>query len=110
MVSQYFQHPAQFKYPLEEPLPVVTTFAGESCTFGQSSPAEGWLGEFTNKLKGEITFLPSFFVAPDQLGTTYSSAIDGYLAVRIPRTLLYIFEADVMHLFFCSGILGGQIL
>ncbi|KAJ7288334.1 glycoside hydrolase [Mycena rebaudengoi] len=44
----------------------VSTFAGESCTFGQASVPEGWRSQFTQHpdLQGKIHFVPAFFMDP----------------------------------------------
>lgn len=85
LVHQYANHPNQFKYPPSAPKPVVTTFSGESCTFGQSSPSQGWQTQFKNKFTGanSILFAPSFFVDPATFSTTWGSVQDGALNVSL---------------------------
>ncbi|KAJ7761493.1 glycoside hydrolase [Mycena maculata] len=57
---------------------LVSTFAGESCTFGQDTVADGWRSQFTQSpdLKGQITFVPSFFIDPATF-TDFSGVMDG---------------------------------
>ncbi|PFH54084.1 glycoside hydrolase family 71 protein [Amanita thiersii Skay4041] len=49
---------------------VISTFAGESCTFGQDSPASGWRTQFVRHpdLNGQIYFIPAFFIDPNKFG------------------------------------------
>ncbi|KAJ3553146.1 hypothetical protein NM688_g3772 [Phlebia brevispora] len=74
-VSKYATHANQFLYNGHI---FVSTFAGESCTFGQSSVAQGWASQFTSQLAGSnaVHFVPSFFVDPSTFGQ-YSSSING---------------------------------
>lgn len=64
-VTTYTNHPNQYKY--NERI-FVSTFAGESCTFGQtgSTVAQAWASQFTGQLNGPNTihFVPSFFIDP----------------------------------------------
>ena len=83
LVNQFKNHPAQFQYPPGSGKAFVTTFAGESCTFGASSPEAGWLNSFKSKLTGQISFVPSFFVDPSTFGTAWGPVIDGQLNVRL---------------------------
>ncbi|KAF9070679.1 glycoside hydrolase [Rhodocollybia butyracea] len=80
LVSTYLSHPNQLLYSRKSStqLPLVSTFAGESCQFGQSSVAEGWSTQFAQhpELKGKITFVPSFFVAPAQM-SEFHDIVDG---------------------------------
>lgn len=58
--TSYASHPNQLKYNGSV---FVSTFAGESCTFGAGNVNQGW----TNTLKKNLTstyFMPSFFVDP----------------------------------------------
>ncbi|KAJ7095846.1 glycoside hydrolase [Mycena belliarum] len=56
----------------------VSTFAGESCTFGQDSVANGWRTQFAQHpdLKGQMHFVPSFFIDPAQF-TNFAGVMDG---------------------------------
>ncbi|KAJ7672734.1 glycoside hydrolase [Mycena rosella] len=56
----------------------VSTFAGESCTFGQDSVADGWRSQFAQHpdLQGKIHFVPSFFIDPAQF-TNFNGVMDG---------------------------------
>ncbi|EPQ50592.1 glycoside hydrolase [Gloeophyllum trabeum ATCC 11539] len=74
-VTDYVSHPSQFKY---DGLVFVSTFAGESCTFGQSSVVQGWQTQFVDKLTGSnsIYFVPSFFVDPGTF-STYNDVMNG---------------------------------
>ncbi|KAJ6559169.1 glycoside hydrolase [Mycena vulgaris] len=56
----------------------VSTFAGESCTFGQASVAEGWRTQFTQNpdIQGQIHFVPSFFIDPQRF-TEFGGVMDG---------------------------------
>ncbi len=75
-VQQYVNHPNQFTYPPSNPKPFVSTFSGESCTFGQSSVADGWNSQFYSKLN--IHFVPSFFVDPTTFGSSgLANVMDG---------------------------------
>ena len=80
LVSTYISHPNQLQI---ESKALVSTFAGESCTFGQSSVAEGWSTQFTNHpdLLGKIFFVPSFFIDPSSF-SDFSGIIDGAFGVR----------------------------
>jgi glucan endo-1,3-alpha-glucosidase len=78
LVSTYLSHPNQLQY---DSRPVVSTFAGESCTFGQGSPAEGWQTQFVSAL-GKVYFIPSFFVDPNNF-RDFSNVMDGDFNVRI---------------------------
>lgn len=78
-VTDYASHPNQL---LWDGKVFVSTFSGESCTFGQASVAAGWQSEFISQLTGAnaVQFAPSFFVAPDTF-TTYDGVMDGYFNV-----------------------------
>ncbi|KAK0201898.1 glycoside hydrolase family 71 protein [Desarmillaria ectypa] len=62
-VQTYTTHSNQLIYDSRA---LVSTFSGESCTFGQSSVVEGWKSQFVqhSDLQGQIFFVPSFFVDP----------------------------------------------
>ncbi|TFK45555.1 glycoside hydrolase family 71 protein [Heliocybe sulcata] len=74
-VTQYAAHPSQFKY---DNLVFVSTFAGESCQFGQGSVVEGWQTQFIDKLTGTnaVYFMPSFMIDPATF-TTYNGVMNG---------------------------------
>ena len=70
-VTTYANHPNQLKI---NGAVLVSTFAGESCTFGASTVNQGWI----NTLKTNLVptyFVPSFFVDPATFSTY--SVIDG---------------------------------
>jgi len=74
IVRPYLSHPNQLLYNSR---PVVSTFSGQSCTFGQGTPAEGWQIEFiSNPNLGSVHFIPSFFVDPNSF-TDFSKVMDG---------------------------------
>jgi glucan endo-1,3-alpha-glucosidase len=58
--------------------PFVSTFAGESCSFGQDSVNDGWTYAVKSG-KPAIYFVPSFFVDPSQFSDY--TVIDGMLNV-----------------------------
>jgi len=75
LVSTYISHPNQLQY---ESRAFVSTFAGESCTFGQSSVPEGWSSQFSNHpdLSGKIYFVPAFFIDPSTF-SNFANVMDG---------------------------------
>jgi glucan endo-1,3-alpha-glucosidase len=64
---RFMHHPGQF---LINGKALVSTFAGETCTFGSGSPAQAWFDQFVGHpdLKGKIHFVPSFFGNPAEFG------------------------------------------
>ncbi|KII86874.1 glycoside hydrolase family 71 protein [Plicaturopsis crispa FD-325 SS-3] len=76
-ITTYATHPNQFKYGGSV---FASTFAGESCTFGQSSVPQGWSSQFTKhpELSGQnaVHFVPSFFVDPATFNT-FADVMDG---------------------------------
>ncbi|KIJ64430.1 glycoside hydrolase family 71 protein [Hydnomerulius pinastri MD-312] len=74
-ITTYATHPNQFLYGGHV---FASTFSGESCTFGQSSVAQGWQTQFIDQLTGVNTvyFVPSFFVDPTTF-STYDGVLDG---------------------------------
>jgi glucan endo-1,3-alpha-glucosidase len=60
---------------------VVSTFMGESCTFGQASPSQGWKTQFVQHpdLLNKIYFIPFFSIDPRDFGNW---PLDGFLPVR----------------------------
>ncbi|KAF5333795.1 hypothetical protein D9758_015261 [Tetrapyrgos nigripes] len=77
LVLKFAGHPNQLRYSKTspDPLPLVSTFSGEACTFGQDSPLNGWSSQLTqhDELKGKITFVPSFFMDPN----SFNEFVDG---------------------------------
>ncbi|KAF9046563.1 glycoside hydrolase [Panaeolus papilionaceus] len=67
LVKKYIDHPNQMQYDNKA---VVSTFAGDTCTFGQGSTPDAWRSQFTqhSDLNGKIYFVPSFFVDPAKFG------------------------------------------
>ena len=80
-ITTYAQHPNQLKVNGRV---FASTFAGESCQFGQGSVAEGWTTQFVQQLTGDdaVHFVPSFFVDP-AIFNQYNGAIDGMFNVRV---------------------------
>ena len=72
-ITTYASHPNQFKCNGRV---FASTFAGESCTFGQKSVPLGWATQFTQKLTGvnSVYFVPSFFIDPATF-TLYNSSL-----------------------------------
>ncbi|KZT59037.1 glycoside hydrolase family 71 protein [Calocera cornea HHB12733] len=68
-VGPYLNHPNQMQY---QGKPIVSTFSGENCMFGQSDTNSGWL-YFTSK--GSMFFLPAFNNDPKTAASW--SAVDG---------------------------------
>ena len=68
---------------------VVSTFSGETCTFGQANVADGWSSQVVNHpdLNGKIFFLPAFFSDPSEYGN-FASFMDGQFNVRLCFILL----------------------
>lgn len=58
----------------------LSTFSGESCTFGQSSVVQGWQSAVTSQLTGSqsVYFVPFFSVDPATF-SDYAGLIDGAL-------------------------------
>lgn len=82
-MTTYAKHPSQLHVNGKA---FVSTFAGESCTFGQSSVAAGWSSQFRNhpSLVGDyaVWFSPSFFVDPATYSSNLGSVLDGAFSVR----------------------------
>ncbi|KAI0044393.1 glycoside hydrolase family 71 protein [Auriscalpium vulgare] len=78
-ITTYANHPNQLIYHNRV---FAGTFAGETCSFGQGSPAGGWASQFTQhpELTGQnaVYFVPSFFVDPNTF-STFNDAMDGAL-------------------------------
>lgn len=62
-LATYLSHPAAAKFKGRS---VVTTFSGESCTFGTSSVNAGWASVFSG-YRDQIYFAPSFNTDPQRL-------------------------------------------
>lgn len=60
-ISGYASHPNQLLYNGKV---FISTFAGESCTFGAKSVNQGWTNTVKTGLKASTYFVPSFFVDP----------------------------------------------
>ncbi|PPR02844.1 hypothetical protein CVT24_002322 [Panaeolus cyanescens] len=67
LVKRYIDHPNQLQYDNKA---LVSTFAGDTCTFGQGSTVDAWKSQFTqhDDLNGKIYFVPSFFIDPAKFG------------------------------------------
>lgn len=103
-VTTFSSRSSQFQV---EGKPFVSTFAGEACTFGTGSAAEGWKTQFSQhpELAGKIFLVPSFFVDPaTQLGQ-FSDIMDGDFAVSICGRC-HLQQTDERHA--SSGTLAGQ--
>ncbi|KAI0316034.1 glycoside hydrolase [Amylostereum chailletii] len=76
-VTTYANHSTQSFYQNRV---YVSTFAGQTCTFGQGSVASGWSSQFTSALTGTnaVYLVPSFFVDPSTFNT-YNGIMDGAL-------------------------------
>jgi len=64
-ISAYSSHPNQFNYNGGM---FVSTFAGENCLFGYTTPNEGWVNAIKTGLPA-VYFVPAFFSSPDTFGT-----------------------------------------
>ncbi|RDB17844.1 Glucan endo-1,3-alpha-glucosidase agn1 [Hypsizygus marmoreus] len=75
LVLAHISHPNQLQYDSRA---FVSSFAGETCTFGQGSAPDGWKNEFTKHpdLAGKIYFVPSFFIDPAKFGD-FRDVMDG---------------------------------
>ncbi|KXN81776.1 Glucan endo-1,3-alpha-glucosidase agn1 [Leucoagaricus sp. SymC.cos] len=75
LVEPYLNHPNQLQYDSRT---FVSTFSGETCTFGQANVVEGWKSQFVNHadLQGKIYFVPAFFIDPEKF-SDFSEVIDG---------------------------------
>ena len=81
LVKAHITHPNQFQYKGRA---FVSTFAGETCQFGQGSVADGWKTQFTQSpdLQGQIYFVPAFFIDPATFGN-FAGVMDGDFNVFI---------------------------
>ncbi|KAI0822261.1 glycoside hydrolase [Trametes gibbosa] len=75
LTNQFASRPAQLQVDGKA---FVSTFAGESCTFGAGDVPSGWRTQFTQHpdTVGKIHFVPAFFVDPSQFNT-FSGVMDG---------------------------------
>ncbi|KAG6854668.1 hypothetical protein C0991_003316 [Blastosporella zonata] len=75
LVLNFITHP---NYMQVSSQPLVSTFSGETCTFGQGSVSDGWNNEFVGHqdLQGKIHFVPSFFIDPATF-STFSNVMNG---------------------------------
>lgn len=62
--------------------PLVSTFAGEYCTFGQSGLDAAWNYAIRSRFFPAVNFVPSFFIDPSQYSSLRS--LDGAFNVRFP--------------------------
>ncbi|OBZ69002.1 Glucan endo-1,3-alpha-glucosidase agn1 [Grifola frondosa] len=76
-ITTFSTHPNQFTMNGKV---FASTFAGESCQFGQDTVADGWRSQFTQHpdLTGQnaVFFVPSFFVDPSTF-PTFTGVMDG---------------------------------
>ncbi|TFK87288.1 glycoside hydrolase family 71 protein [Polyporus arcularius HHB13444] len=75
LTLQYASHPSQLQVDGKA---FVSSFSGETCTFGQGDVPGGWRTEFTQHpdVAGKIHFVPSFFIDPATFGQ-YAGVLDG---------------------------------
>jgi glucan endo-1,3-alpha-glucosidase len=57
-IKTYYGHPAQLHV---KGAPLVSTFNGQDCHFGQGSPNDGWASVVKNDMP-PVQFVPAFFV------------------------------------------------
>ncbi|KAF8158163.1 glycosyl hydrolase family 71-domain-containing protein [Crassisporium funariophilum] len=75
LVNAHAPHPNQLQYASKA---FVSTFAGESCNFGQGSVQDGWKTQFAKhpELEGKMYFVPAFFIDPAKF-TDFADVMDG---------------------------------
>ena len=56
-LNQYANHPSQFWY---DGRPLVSTFAGDGCTFGLDNVNDGWTSAVRTGVTTQYFFVPSF--------------------------------------------------
>lgn len=95
-VNQYSQRASYFQY---DSLPVVSTFAGERCSFGQSNLNDAWNFAIKSPFPAS-RFIPSFFVDPSQFSSL--PVMDGAFNVS-SSTVSLAARTDIP----CSGTLAG---
>ncbi|EIN11136.1 alpha-1,3-glucanase [Punctularia strigosozonata HHB-11173 SS5] len=71
-LNAYAEHPNQLRVRGK---PLVSTFAGEQCTFDQPSMDAGWNFAIRTEVSADYLFVPAFFVDPRTLPSC--SVIDG---------------------------------
>ncbi|BEI83325.1 hypothetical protein CcaverHIS002_0311930 [Cutaneotrichosporon cavernicola] len=73
LAAKYVSHPAQAMYGGKA---LVSTFSGETCTFGQASVSAGW-DAVRKAIGSEIYFMPATFMTTAQVtdGTWYDGQI-----------------------------------
>jgi glucan endo-1,3-alpha-glucosidase len=98
-------HPNQLQYASQA---FVSTFAGETCTFGQGSVSHGWSSQFSNHpdLSGKINFVPAFFVDPSTF-VNFADVIHGAFNVRFYLFFRQTRTSDIK--FSISGIQAGLL-
>ncbi|CCM03533.1 uncharacterized protein FIBRA_05667 [Fibroporia radiculosa] len=74
-ITNYATHPNQLTLNGQV---FASTFDGSECTFGQSSPTQGWQSQFLGQLTGSnaVHFVPAFFVDPGSF-TQFNGVMDG---------------------------------
>jgi glucan endo-1,3-alpha-glucosidase len=74
-ITTYAAHPNQLKYNGNI---FASTFAGDTCSFGSGSPADGWKTQFIDQLTGDnkVHFVPAFFGDPNNF-KNFDNVIDG---------------------------------
>ncbi|KAF8306265.1 glycoside hydrolase [Clavulina sp. PMI_390] len=71
LISSFSSNPAQFMY---NGLPVVSTFSGETCTFGTANVADGWESVFSGM---NVFFVPAFFPTNGNDFSVFGNVING---------------------------------
>ncbi|KAJ8514672.1 hypothetical protein ONZ45_g7810 [Pleurotus djamor] len=59
--KQYLKHSRYFRYGGG---PLVSTFSGQDCLFGEKNVDAGWTSALKTLLVPQVTFLPAFFIDP----------------------------------------------
>ena len=74
-ITRYADHPNQLKYNGNV---FASTFAGDTCTFGSGSAADGWKSQFIDQLTGnnKVHFVPAIFCDPNNF-KNFDNVIDG---------------------------------
>lgn len=102
-VNAHAFHPNQLLYDSRA---FVSTFAGESCAFGQGSVAEGWKTQFAKhpELQDKIYFVPAFFIDPAKFGE-FREVMDGDFNVSFGSFVGS--WKNILKLEACSGTQAG---
>jgi glucan endo-1,3-alpha-glucosidase len=87
-VNKYHDHSNQLEFKGN---PLVSTFGGQGCYFGQSTVNEGWRRVLKRDLPA-VHFLASFFMDPGIYGSMNSA--DGAFSVSQASLLMSILGAD----------------